>query len=83
MNKHSRLFSPFPAISTSASYNPINQFININSYNEKDFYKESISKNITTKDIEKISLFAHELTHWLDHLSTLWGQEQIMALRII
>ncbi|MCD9564320.1 hypothetical protein [Tenacibaculum maritimum] len=35
---------------------------------------------LTEENADKVSLFYHELTHYIDHCSTLWGQKNITLL---
>lgn len=78
MNK-SRLSNIFPNTTIAAYYDQTHQLINISKYNFSDFKSVKLS-NITEENADKISLFEHELTHWIDHTSTLWGQKNIVLL---
>lgn len=70
-------FSLFPSTALAAYYDPFHQIICINSYEEKDFKGVNFS-DYSYENVDKISLFEHEFTHWLDHVSTLWGQENLI-----
>ena len=78
MNK-SKLSNIFPNTTVAAYYDQIHQLINISKYDFKE-YKGIKLANITEDSAEKISLFEHELTHWIDHSSTLWGQKNLVLL---
>lgn len=78
MNK-SKLSNIFPNTTVAAYYDQIHQLINISKYDFSEFESVKLS-NITEDNADKISLFEHELTHWIDHTSTLWGQKNIVLL---
>lgn len=69
----------FPVTKVSAYYDPLSQIINLSKYDKDDFVNLDLS-NPTADDIDKISLFEHEFTHWLDHVSTLWGQQNLVLI---
>jgi hypothetical protein len=77
--KKTRLSSIFPSTTIAAYYDQVHQLINISKYNYEDFKTVKLS-NITKETAEKISLFEHELMHFIDHFSTLWGQQNITLL---
>lgn len=76
MNK-SKLANIFPNTETLGFYDPLHQTIHIGKYKSSDY--ENIQPN-NNQDLDKIALLEHELTHWLDHCSTLWGQKNIVML---
>lgn len=78
MNK-SKFSSIFPNTTVSAYYDQMHQMINISKYNRKDFQGIKLSNN-TEEDANKISLLEHELAHYFDHYSTLWGQRNLTIL---
>lgn len=77
--KKTRLLNVFPNTNVAAYYDQSHQLICLNSYNFIDFKDENF-KGIDKKSVDKLSLFEHELTHWIDHYSTLWGQQNIVLL---
>ena len=77
--KKTRLSNIFPNTKVAAYYDQSHQLICLNSYNFIDFKGEGF-KGIDKKSVDKLSLFEHELTHWIDHHSTLWGQQNIILL---
>ena len=68
--KKTKLSNIFPNTKAAAYYDQSHQLICLNSYNFIDFKDESF-KGIDKKSVDKLSLFEHELTHWIDHYSTL------------
>lgn len=77
--KKTKLSNIFPNTKVAAYYDQSHQLICLNSYNFIDFKDENF-KGIDKKSVDKLSLFEHELTHWIDHYSTLWGQQNIVLL---
>lgn len=78
-SKKSILQRLFPDTKVAAYYDPFSQIINLSKYNQSDY--EGIDYNNPNIDIiDKVSLFEHELTHWLDHVSTLWGQRNLVLI---
>ena len=78
MNK-SKLSSIFPNTTISAYYDQLHQLINLSKYNQNEFKETEFSQN-TEESTEKISLLEHELAHYFDHYSTLWGQRNLTTL---
>lgn len=73
-----RMQKIFPALSTHAYYDQETFTIHIEKYTEAEFFQGK-SDAIISLDIDKVSLVAHELTHFQDHISTLWGQALIVS----
>lgn len=71
--------SLFPNLQTLASYNPIYQLIELNNINSKS-YEDIILNPFTYKNIKNFNVIAHETRHWLDHISTLWGQKYMINI---
>lgn len=69
----------FPDTKVAAYYDPFSQIITLSQYDKDDFANLDLNKP-TANDIDKISLFEHEFTHWLDHISTLWGQRNLVLI---
>src|SRR5690606_29793824 len=57
----------FPNISTLGYYDPFKFKIHLNIFTEDEF------KNIRNASYAKTAILVHELQHWVDHHSTLWG----------
>lgn len=77
--KKSQLQKLFPDTRIAAYYDPFSQIINLCKYNREDF-ENLASDSLSSSSIQKLSLFEHELTHWLDHISTLWGQKNLVCI---
>lgn len=69
----------FPNTKTIASYDTFNQFINLSSF-DFDEFQEARKKPNTEQSIYQLSVFRHELAHWIDHISTLWGNNNLLQL---
>lgn len=65
-------WSLFPNIDTLGYYDALTQTITLNSV-EKAHILALGKKDFTASHKEFYKLFTHELSHWLDHLSTYWG----------
>lgn len=77
--KKSKLSNVFPNTGVLAFYDQFHQIIQISKYEFSEF--QSIKLDFINEDnANKIALFEHELTHWIDHCSTLWGQKNIVKL---
>ena len=74
--KKTKLSRIFPNTTIAAYYDQTHQLINLSKYNYQDFKGIKLA-NITEETAEKIALFEHELMHFIDHFSTLWGQRNI------
>lgn len=62
----------FPNTSGVAYYNPFGQHIVLNSIEEKQ-YKNAITNFFDLNNLSTIKTISHELRHWRDHHTTLWG----------
>lgn len=71
----SKLCSGFRAQSL-ASYDPRTQCIVLSKYEKKDY--QDLEKASSSEKREFNSLVIHEFAHWLDHVSTLWGQQNLI-----
>lgn len=70
----------FPNINTTiAYYSPTTFSVTLNTISEKDI-KEFDNGDINKAKAENLSILYHELTHHIDHISTLWGQKNIYKL---
>ena len=75
-----KYYNIFPALETKAYYDPFRQIINLSSVNQHDFASIQKDENISDIKIEILALYVHELTHWIDHIATLWGQQNLVLL---
>jgi hypothetical protein len=81
MKELQRNFRVFPNLETEAKYDYMTQTIMIDSISSDDISLEKIKNESNNETIIKaVSIACHELTHWLDHVSTLWGQNSIVFL---
>ena len=71
LSKNSSVFS---STETLASYDLYSQTITLDSVDSKKFYDSQ------TGDAKEqiLKLVAHELTHFYDHIGTLWGQKDLL-----
>lgn len=69
----------FPASSTLAEYHAWSQTIQMNKLVADDFVQKLRSGNPSQLRAD-LQLIAHELTHWSDHVSTLWGREYLKQI---
>lgn len=70
----------FPNInSTLAYYSPTSFYITLNKISEAEFKSFSTAK-LEVNNVKDFSIFIHELRHYIDHISTLWGQKHILKL---
>ena len=63
--------SIFPNISTEAFYNPTDQTITLRYITEKSL--SSALNNISYGNMTVLQTYIHEICHWKDHHTTLWG----------
>lgn len=77
--KKTKLSRIFPNTTIAAYYDQTHQLINLSKYKYQDFKGIKLA-NISEETTEKIALFEHELMHFIDHFSTLWGQRNITLL---
>ena len=70
----------FPNLNyTIASYSPVTTFISFESFKEKD-WKSSLGLATNWKHSEMKGMIHHEARHYVDHMSTLWGQKNLVSL---
>lgn len=70
----------FPNIKTTiAYYSPTTFSVTLNTISEKDI-RDFDNGDISKAKAENLSILYHELTHHVDHISTLWGQKNIYKL---
>lgn len=73
-------YNIFPNAKTLGLYDPFSQLITLKTVTQDEFKKFKIEAGVTPETIKNYSLYAHEITHWLDHVSTLWGQKNLVLL---
>ncbi len=79
-NLYNRLLgSPFRKTTTAASYDPFYLTIFLDSIKLEQFKAIDFSQ-MTVDNYKVVSLIRHELAHWIDHISTLWGQKNLVLL---
>lgn len=61
----------------AATYDPRSQIIILHDYEGSDF--QAVESGDVEKKAKFASLVIHEFTHWIDHVSTLWGQRNLSA----
>jgi len=64
----------FPNIGVLASYEPFSQIIHLNSITPIEF-ERAFKDRVYESRRKVVPLYFHELTHWVDHVTTLWGFE--------
>ena len=77
--KKSKLSNIFPNTKVLAFYDQFHQIIQINKHDFSEYRDIKLDK-INEDNANKIALFEHELTHWIDHCSTLWGQKNVVKM---
>ncbi len=71
----------FPNLNqTVAYYSPTTFSITLNTISEAEYIHIIQSGKIDAHNIDNISTVYHEMQHHIDHISTLWGQKNILAL---
>lgn len=67
----------FPSVSTLAYYSPMGNYIKLNKVTESILRK---IRNEPESYLEQRAVLVHEYQHWIDHVSTFWGQENISKI---
>jgi len=73
----SKLVSGFNNNDTLAQYDPRSQVITLNSYQREEV--ERLKNADDAKQREFAAVVIHEFTHWIDHVSSLWGQQNLLV----
>ena len=79
-NKMVDLNRLFPNAIEVASYHPFSRFIKLTSIDHQQYLDNHYPKIKTQKSVEILGTLIHELTHWIDHHSTLWGHDNLLKL---
>lgn len=69
----------FPNTSTVAYYSPFGQHIVLNSI-EQSQYEDAIKDFFNPSNLNIIKTLSHELRHWRDHHTTLWGINNLIDI---
>jgi hypothetical protein len=72
-----RRWNHFPN-TVEGRYNQLSQTIDLEVVSSSDFV-EAVRSNDAAKQRRVLPLLWHELRHWIDHTSTVWGQEDLVA----
>jgi hypothetical protein len=72
-----RRWNHFPN-TVEGRYNQLSQTIDIEVVSSSDFVQALRSNDVAMKR-RVLPLIWHELRHWIDHTSTVWGQEDLVA----
>ncbi|WP_375761463.1 hypothetical protein [Corallococcus exercitus] len=75
----SRRWTAFPNLETVGYYEYFSQSIHTPSIEQKHVDQSKTLQDFTLKR-RTLGVFTHELTHWLDHTSTLWGHGNLIRL---
>ncbi|MFM2311243.1 MAG: hypothetical protein RLZZ04_519 [Cyanobacteriota bacterium] len=70
----------FPNTTTTGHYEFLTQTVVADSIKSKDIELISSSSNDAKLMRKVYGVFIHEITHWLDHTSTLWGQQNLISI---
>lgn len=70
----------FPAATTVAFYDSFSQYIQLSDISSNELLTALRQlKGQPAQALRPLSLLFHELRHWVDHISTLWGQHRLVA----
>ncbi len=69
----------FPATKTLAYYHPSAQFIELSEIDSTQF-QSALTNRDPKECITVLPLLFHELRHWIDHVATVWGREQLVRM---
>lgn len=79
MRNESNLKKLFPNTSTVAYYNSFGQYIVYNDIKKVD-YESAIQDVSNPKNLKILQTISHELRHWRDHHTTLWGVKDLVDI---
>ncbi len=83
---HAKNLGIFANLETIGSYHDFSQLVVLDYLDEKTFSQllTNFQSHAIQDSYESLTRFCstsvHELTHWLDHTSTLWGQRQLVLI---
>ena len=69
----------FPNTSTIAYYSPFGQHIVLNSIEEDEYYR-AMEDRFNPANLTIFKTIYHELKHWKDHHTTLWGLNSLVKI---
>jgi hypothetical protein len=72
------LWKAFPNLTTLGSYEHFSQTIHLASVTPEEFRAAFGARDFAARR-KVVPLLYHELTHWVDHVTTLWGMEYLVA----
>lgn len=75
LKKHK--WTVLPSSNVLGLYSDFAQYIELFSVTSTDFHRAASGDLLAAKDMAP--LLAHEACHWMDHISTLWGQHRLLA----
>lgn len=70
----------FPNTETIAYYDSFGQYINLSKYDERDSLEKLKNEIKDDYSVELVCTLNHELQHWLDHVSTIWGLDSLINI---
>ena len=70
----------FPNTTTTGHYEFLSQTVVADSIEFNHIQQISSSSNNAELMRKVYGVFIHEITHWLDHTSTLWGQQNLVSI---
>lgn len=70
----------FPNTSVAGHYEFLSQTVCANSLERRDILALNDNRNDIRIKRKVYGIFIHEITHWLDHTSTLWGQRFLIDI---
>ena len=71
------LFREFSAVTTKAAYFNLHQVIELSDINPS-LFKSATSGDSSREQLDVLPLLMHEVRHWWDHVSTVWGQQRMV-----
>lgn len=77
--KSKKFINSFPNLEQEAEYNQFFQIIQFNFISEPEFFTIQ-SEEVNETNYLTAGTIRHELTHYWDHIGTLWGQRNLVLL---
>src|SRR4051794_18578803 len=72
-------WDPFPNVELMGSYSQFSQVIDLNSVAVSEVEAAYAGGDLTAK-LKVLPLLTHEFQHLIDHISTVWGRENLVSL---
>lgn len=76
--KQIKSWKKFPSLDTLGYYSPLGNYIYLEQYTDENDFAKAHENPIT--DRNRYSVFVHEYQHYIDHVSTLWGAENVFKI---